>query len=173
MGDNSLGFGVPSDLPALIQIARLMAASGEYKPWLNMPVDGKAFDKLEVIDTPDYGDPETIVTRLTCPTGYNGIVKRISNNFLGGSFNPGLPSLIWRIRNGVAISSSSFVDNYSRIVIEFGTTNYPRESDGIFLVSDQTLLYTVENNDPVLPAGGTSQVACCFAGFFWPAQRRQ
>ncbi len=104
------------------------------------------------------------------PKGYNGFIRRISNNYLGPSFNPGLPSLIGRIRNGPSIANSKFIDEYSRIVVEYGTTNQPREIDGIFISSGQTFLYTVTNQDAALPVGN-SQVTCCFAGSRWPEQR--
>ena len=145
----------------------------DYYPWRKdcIPPDGKSFDQAQVIGTPTLAAGETIVTQITCPNGYSGIVSGISNNFLGASFNPGLPSLIWRIRNGASIVNSLFVDNYSAITVEFGTTNQPRPIDGIFLSSGQTLLYTVTNNDPGLPVGPGTQIECCFSGRFWPEKR--
>jgi hypothetical protein len=108
---------------------------------------------------------------LECPKGYNGIVERISNNFLGPNFNPQLPSITWRIRNGASVANSKFVDNYQNIVVEYGSTAQPRPTSGIFISSGQTLLYTVTNNDPTLPISPDSQIVCCLAGFFWPQQR--
>jgi len=159
-------------------LIKLLSANPSYYPWQVIPPDGKSFDYIGVIETPASGggvgpDPgiETIVVQFTCPLGYSGIIKRISCNFLGASFNPGLPSLTWRIRNGVSITSGKFVDNYSNINVELGTTQFAREIDGIFVSSGQTYLFTVTNNDPGLPAGPSSQVCCAFGGFFWPSQR--
>lgn len=162
---------------ALNRLVALLSESPTYYPWQIIPPDGKSFDFVNTIPLPVSGggaapDPglETLVTTLKCPLGYDGIVYRISNNYLGPGFNPGIPSIIWRIRNGSNIPNSKFVDNYQEIVVEYGTTNQPREISGIFVSSGQTLLYTVTNQDVALPAG-SSQVTCCFAGFFWPQQR--
>lgn len=177
MSDYSLGFG--SDLSDLLsRLVQLVSANPQYYPWQTIPPDGKSFDQVGVIGTPASGSGipgvpgvETVVVSLLCPLGYDGIVLGISNNFIGASFNPGLPSLTWRIRNGVAITNSQFVDGYNNIVVEYGTTNQPRDTSGIFVSSGQTLLYTVTNNDPGIPIAPVSQVACCFRGFFWPSQR--
>lgn len=181
--DRSLGFGSGSnDSPIadtlLKQLVDILSASPIYYPWQIIPPDGKSFDAVNTITLPAAGigiapapGIETVVTTLVCPLGYNGIVLRISNNFEGPSFNPGLPSLIWRIRNGSSIASSKFVDNYSKIVVEYGTTNAPRDISGIFVSSAQTLLYTVTNQDPAIPIAPATQTTCCFAGFFWPQQR--
>jgi hypothetical protein len=164
---------------SLQQLVRLLSASPTYYPWSIIPPDGKGFDFVNTIalpvsagGAPPSPGPETIVTSMMCPYGYDGIIYRISNNYLGAGFNPGLPSLIWRIRNGPSLTNSKFVDNYNQIVVEYGTTNQPRDISGIFVSSGQYYLYTVTNQDPALPAG-TSQVTCCFAGFFWPQQREK
>lgn len=163
----------------LDQLVKLLSASPTYYPWAIIPPDGKSFDFVNTIALPVSGGGvapspglETVVLTLKCPLGYDGIVYRISNNYLGPSFDPGVPSLIWRIRNGSNIANSKFIDNYDRIVVEYGTTNQPREISGIFVSSGQTLLYTVTNQDPGLPAGN-SQIVCCFAGHFWPQQREE
>lgn len=165
----------PADLDTLVsqmsQALGIIAANPQYYPWSLIPPDGKSFDPVMVIGTPTVGAGETIVARYTMPLGYDGIVIRINNNFLGASFNPGLPSLTWRIRNGTSITQSRFIEDYSNIVVEFGTTQIPRPISGIFLTSGQTLLYTVQNNDGTLPVAPSSQVCCGFSGFRWPQQR--
>ena len=156
-------------LTAEEMLVQLVSALPTFYPWSIIPPDGKSFDPAATIELPAVG-VETVVVKYTCPLGYSGLVKGISNNYLGPAFNPGLPSLIWRIRNGSAIASSRFVENYSQIVVEFGQTNFPRPIAGIHISSGQTLLYTVTNNDPALPVGN-SQVTCCFSGLIWPQQR--
>lgn len=175
MPDNSI---TQIDAQLLACILQKLNESSQYFPWSIIQPSGKAFDILKVIQTPVSGvgigyqpGVETVVTTLDCPLGYDGIVLRVSNNFIGASINPGLPSMTWRIRNGISIAQSKFVEGYSHIITEFGTTEYPRETSGIHVTSGQRLIYTVTNNDSTLPTGPASQVACCFAGHFWPAQR--
>lgn len=158
---------------------RLLSANPTYYPWAIIPPDGKSFDIVATIGMPAAGGgvapspgTETVVLTYKCPLGYNGIVYRISNNFLGPTFNPQLPSIVWRIRNGPSISNSKFVDNYNNIVVEFGSTAFPREISGIFVKSGQTLLYTVQNGDPTLPVSPVTQTTCCLSGFIWPEQRQ-
>jgi hypothetical protein len=164
----------------LHKLVALLSSNPSYYPWQVIPPGGKAFDQAGTIQTPAAGGgvapspgTETVVVSLTCPIGYDGIVKRIGNTFLGASFNPGLPSLVWRIRSGSSLLDPNcrFIDNYNAIVVEYGSTQFLRETDGIFLSSGQTLLYTVTNFDPALPAGAASQVSCAFSGYFWPQQR--
>jgi hypothetical protein len=161
----------PCDL--LTAIFQLLSANPDYRPWRtnSIPPDAKSFDRAITIGMPTQGAGETVVTRFTCNPGYDGIVLGISNNVFGPAFNPVTPDIIWRIRNGVSISNSLFIDGYDYITTQFGTTNYPRETSGIFVSSGQTLLYTVTNNSPTYPAGNAVQVTCCFRGFQWPSQR--
>ena len=162
------------DLYHMLQrIEALISANPDYYPWRNgtIPPDGKAFDQAQTINMPTQAAGEQIVTRFTVNPGYDGIVLGISNNVINGNkFNPAAPDLIWRIRNGVAITNSLFVDGYSFITTEFGTTNQPRNTFGIFISSGQTLLYTITNNSPTYPSDGV-QTTCCFQGFQWPSQR--
>lgn len=162
----------------LLQLGRLVATLPNRYPWSIIPPDGVGFDPMVVIPTPAPGagpgfspGVETVVNTLQVPDGYDGIITHISNNFLGASFNPGLPSLTWRIRVGASIAQSRFVRDYDNIIVEFGETKFPREIAGIFLSSGQTFLYTVTNNDPAIAPGPGTQVACCFSGFYWPQQR--
>ena len=183
--DRSLQFG--SGQPAQSNVERLLetlihliSSSPSYYPWRNntMPSDGKAFDQVNTIGMPNSGGgagfspgPETIVTTLECPAGYDGIVLGISNNVFGPSFNPQLPSLTWRIRNGASLENSLFVDGYNNITVEYGETKFTRDISGILISSGQTLLYTITNNDVTYPISPVTQTTCCFRGFFWPSRR--
>lgn len=179
--DRSLQFGTPQPnytQQLLEGIYRLLSANPAYYPWQVIPPDGKAFDYTGTIDLPVSGGgfgfspgPETVVLTMQCPLGYDGIVLGISNNVFGPSFNPALPSLTWRIRNGVSIANSQFVDGYNEIDVEFGEVKFPRPTSGIFLSTGQTLLYTITNNDASYPTGPATQTTCCFRGFSWPSQR--
>jgi len=183
--DKSLQFGsgvpsAPTPADLLEMLIRIISANPTYYPWLRgaIPPDGKSFDLTSTINMPGSGGgagyspgPETLVLQLVCPAGYDGLVTAISNNVFGPSFNPALPSLTWRIRNGASLTNSLFVDNYNNITVEFGSTQQPREIAGIFVSSGQSLLYTTTNNDATYPVGPVTQTTCCFHGLFWPSQR--
>lgn len=150
-------------------LVKLVSALPTFYPWSIIPPDGKSIVPAQAIALPALG-VETLVLAYTCPRGYSGLITGISNNYLGPSFNPALPSLIWRIRNGTSIISSRLIDNFNQITVEFGTTNFPMPIAGIHINSGQTFLYTVTNNDPALPTPN-SQVVCRFNGLIWPQQR--
>ena len=181
--DYSLQFGpgsgqIPTSTQLIELLIRTLSANPSYYPWSIIPPDGKAFDQVNTIGMPASGGGigfspgvETVVTELVCPIGYDGLVIGISSNVFGPSFDPALPSLTWRIRNGASLTNSLFVDGYSNITVEFGETKFPRPTAGIFVSSGQTLLYTITNNDATYPVSPVTQTTCCFRGLFWPTQR--
>lgn len=137
-----------------------------YYPWEVIPPQGKAFDATSTppIVTPTVAAGETTVLVLQCPLGWDGIVKRLSNNYIGGTDPDTTGSLTWRV-----YLDRQLVPNYGNIQVQFGTPAFPRDTDGIFFSSGQTLKWTVTNIDPALPTAG-SFCSCCLAGFWWPRQ---
>ncbi len=146
------------------ELASLLASDSTYYSWLVIPPQGKAFDANSdpPIVTPTVVAGETEVLRLKVPQGWDGIIKRISNTYIGGTNPDTTQSLIWRI-----YLDTQLVPNYGRITTQFGSTQFPRDTDGIFIGSGQTVRWTVTNVDAGLPTAGT-YCSCCLAGFWWP-----
>lgn len=146
------------------ELTNLLAGDSTQYPWLVIPPQGKAFDKNSdpPITTPTVGAGETEVLRVVVPQGWNGIIKRLSNTYIGGTNPDTTQSLTWRV-----YLDQMLVPNYGRITTQFGNTQFPRETDGIFIGSNQVVRWTVTNTDAGLPTAGT-YCSCCLAGFWWP-----
>ncbi len=152
----------------LSDLTSLLASDSTQYPWIVIPPQGKAFDANSTppIVTPTVAAGETEVLRLVVPQGWDGIIKRLSNNYIGGTNPDTTQSLTWRI-----YLDQQLVPNYGNIKTQFGTTSFPRETDGIFIGSGQVVRWTVTNTDVVLPTAGTF-CSCCLAGFWWPRPPR-
>jgi hypothetical protein len=166
--------GYPPAEHSLARLVQLMndlineiGTDSTYYPWLVIPPQGKAFDANSTppIVTPTVAAGETEVLRLVVPQGWDGIIKRLSNTYIGGTNPDTTQSLTWRI-----YLDQQLVPNYGNIKTQFGSTQFPRETDGIFISSGQTVRWTVTNTDVALPTPGT-YCSCCLAGFWWPRQQ--
>lgn len=142
-------------------LTRLLQAQNTYYPWGLLGAQAKAFDKTSVIATPVV-NVETTVLTLDVPIGYDGIIERLANCYIGGSNPDVTQSLVWRIR-----IDQILVPNYNAITTQFGSPAQPRPTSGIFIGGQQHITYTVTNIDPALPAAGTF-IFCCLAGHWWP-----
>lgn len=129
-------------------------------PWLYPPPGFRSFDWVRSIATPAVG-VETTVLGFSVPVGFDGVIRRISNNFTGGGFIQGSGDLIWRIR-----VNNRVVQNFGAILTEFGSISQPREIDGIVVRAGQAVTYSVTCSNAALSGG--SYVVCCFSGYYWP-----
>lgn len=132
-------------------------------PWIEPPPGFQAFDTHQQIATPAVG-VDTEVLRLTVADGYDGVIRRLSNNYTGPNFVQGSGQILWRL-----LIDQMVVKNYGRITIEMGSPQWPRETDGILLRSGQVVRYVVNVSDPVL-AGSASGIICSLGGYFWPKE---
>ena len=131
-------------------------------PWLYPPPGFQSFDFSAAIATP-APSLETPALLFAVPIGWDGVIRRISCNFVGGGFQQGSGQLIWRIYN-----NSRVVQNYGDIRTERGTLAHGREIDGIVVRAGNRVQFTVTCTDASL-SGGTS-VVCSAGGYFWPKQ---
>lgn len=132
-------------------------------PWVEPPPGFQAFDYSRHIATPAVGvDTEVLV--FSVPDGYDGVIRRLSNNYTGPGFVQGSGQLIWRI-----LIDRMVVKNYGQILIEMGSPQWPRDTDGILLRSGQVVRYMVNVSDAAL-AGSATGIICAVGGYFWPKE---
>lgn len=131
-------------------------------PWIFPPLGWEPFDEVKSIDTPAI-NTQTVVLAKKIPQGYDGVIRRISNNFTGGGFVQASGQLVWRIA-----LDNQVVRNYGNIQVEMGSISHPRETDGILVRAGQVVRYYVTCTDGAL-IGGT-KIICCFAGYIWPKE---
>lgn len=128
-------------------------------PWLYPPVTAQDFTMAAVIDLPAIGVESDILT-FTAPVGWDGIITQVSHEVIGGAFNQGDGSLIFRIlRNGQPVPS------YGQMFLTYGTAMQPRAlAFGIPILANGVIQYRVANVS--MGAGGV-RVAATMAGWYW------
>lgn len=131
------------------------------RPWIDEPDGSIPFDEQNGIALPAVGAGETVVLAFIVPEGFNGVIKWLSNNFLGGGFVAFTGDIIWRI-----LADNRPIRNFSNIQAEKGTTNIPREISPIRIYSGQTIQFMVNH---VANAALAGQVVCSLVGYIYPA----
>lgn len=131
-------------------------------PWIEAPPGYVPFDPRATIPLPVAPSAETTVLTFVVPLGYDGVIKKYSNNITGAGFTNGSGDIVWRLRaNGRAVR------NFDAILFESGTVDFPRELVApIRVYSGQTLIFTVEH---VANAALAGNVICSFMGYIYPS----
>jgi hypothetical protein len=135
------------------------------------PNDGQSFDFGGSIPIPAETGPPlvfSVVFQFTVPQGKNGIIQRVANVIVGGSFVDFDGTLTWQIAlniNSANVSNSLIAPNYNAIKASFGGIQLPSPIAGIPIKENQVVGLLVANSG-ILPAGQT--IAGRFGGFFYP-----
>jgi hypothetical protein len=143
---------------------RVETAAGSAPPWVVPPPGFEGFDFSGVIATPANNGLDTVVLEFFVPSGYEGVINKLSHRYTGGGFQSGQGDLAWRIfRNDQAVK------NYDNILVQFGTENELREIAGIRIYSGEKISYVVNHAvASALAIGGTFIIAFA-SGWFYPA----
>lgn len=154
------GFVIPMDPPTAEQAADVTPTASE--PW-NFPTwDSKFFDRVGVIALPALATPTQIVA-FAMPAGFTGVVKWLSNIYLGGGFTDGSNDLVWQV-----LIDGQPVEDYEAINAQLGTLPIPTETF-IPVFENQTVSVQITVN--VVPGGGASTGAR-LKGWRWPSTRK-
>lgn len=136
--------------------------SVELPPWTFPTWDSLFFDRVGVVATPGLGLTSTIVT-FAMPAGYDGVVRWLSNVFLGAGFTDGSGNLIWQV-----LRDAQPVEDYENITAQLGTLPIPTDT---FIPVFENQIVSITITTVVLPGGGTSSGAR-LKGWRWPKSRR-
>jgi hypothetical protein len=154
------GMIVPGDPPTAEQAAQREPIE---LPVYNFPSwDSLFFDRVGVIATPALGATATVVA-FAMPAGYTGLVRWLSNIFLGAGFTDGSGNLVWRV-----LRDAQAVEDYENITAQLGTLPIPTDTF-IPVQENQTVSITITT--VVLPGAGTS-IGGRLKGWRWPSTRR-
>lgn len=153
-------------LTALQQIATAFASStsGLPEPQSHiyyMPPDGFPFNEVNYVDLPAIAGTATIID-FQVPGGFNGVIRRIGNNFIGAGFQDGSGNLVWQIlADGVPIR------NHEHILGSLGNPALPSETDPIRIYEGQTITLIIQNVGVVV-----AEQACGgrLSGYFYPSE---
>ncbi len=152
--------GVNSFLASKADSLASLGTQVTLKPWIDEPEGSVPFDEQNGIALPLIGAGDTVVLTFVVPIGYDGVIKWLSNNFLGGGFVGFSGDIVWRL-----FADNKTIRNFSNIQAEKGTPGIPRQISPIRIYSGQTITYTVNHVANVALNG---QVVCSLVGYIYP-----
>lgn len=139
-------------------------AGGSYRlpPWIYPPAEFEPIDLFNYVILPAIGSNTNIIS-IKIPTGNNGIITNIGNNFVGGGWTEGSGAVTWQIaRDGAP------VDGYDLILGSLGSPASPtRHPSGFRVFENQVVTLAVFNVSVVL-AGQLSGGR--LLGYYYPLE---
>lgn len=125
-------------LPAADDSGRLILP-----PWIYPPAEWELIDRLGYVAIGAIGAGDTIIISYQVPSGRNGVIRKVGNNFVGGGWVEGSGSIIWRILvDGTAPPAAT---DYDTILGSLGSPANPVESAGFRIYENQLLTVVVSN----------------------------
>jgi hypothetical protein len=131
------------------------------RPWIDEPEGSVPFDEQGGITLPAIGPGFSTVLSFQVPLGYDGVIKYLSNNFLGGGFVDFSGDIVWQI-----LADNRPIRNFSNIRANKGTTGIPRPVSPIRIYSGQVISYVVNHFANIGLAG---QVVVSLTGYLYPS----
>jgi len=118
--------------------------------WIDPPSQWENIDQVGYVALPAIGATATIIT-YTAPSGRNGVIQKIANNFVGGGWVEGTGDILWKILvDGAGIPGAN---SYSAIPASLGSPANPVRISGFRIFENQVLTLVAFNN-PAGPNGG-------------------
>lgn len=145
----------------LAPVDGLSASAYKLPPWIYPPAEFQPIETGPVyINLPAIGVTTNIIS-IQIPTGNNGIIANVGNNFVGGGWTEGGGAVTWQIaRDGAP------VDGYDLILGSLGSPSNPtRHPSGFRVFENQVVTLSVSNVSVVL-AGQLSGGR--FMGWYYP-----
>jgi hypothetical protein len=130
--------------------------------WCFPGADSEAFDFVKYIALPAVGAQGVIIS-FQVPDGYNGIIKRLGNVFVGAGFTEGAGGLQWQL-----LSNNVPIANYENIPASLGATANPSEVYSIRIKQGELIQLVINNISLVVGgafAGGR------LGGWFYPVDQ--
>lgn len=141
-------------------------ALGIAPPWVEMPKDGRVFNRVAAIALPAAENVETDLIDYVVPVGWDGVLITITTAFSGTGFIEGSGSLVWRLRR-----DRYFVSDYGNVTTTLGSlaSPYDLEGAGVRAVSQQRLRLTVTVGTGGLGVlGPTGRIIGKLSGWVYP-----
>lgn len=130
-------------------------------PWLIPPPGHLPFVEVGNIQIPTIGNSATVL-RIEVPVGYDGVIRRLANNYLGGGFVSGSGDIVWQL-----LADGRPIRNFESITSELGNSSTPLTVDAIRIYSGQVIEYVVTH---VANAALGDLVQCQLSGYYYPVQ---
>jgi hypothetical protein len=150
------GIEIASDLRT-VQIERLPVSNF-------MPPEGVEFTPHAYVAIPAQG-AQAVVVQFDVPPGFNGVINRFANEFVGGGFQQGQGLITWVLY--LDFLNLVPAPNFQSIVASLGSVNNPKILNGIRIKEKQRVTLLVKNAAAgVVPAG--QQIGGLIGGYFYP-----
>lgn len=115
--------------------------------WIDPPAQWLNIDQFAYVALPAIGAQANVISFFV-PSGYNGIIQKVANNFVGGGWSEGSGDVTWQIlADGAPPIGAS---NYDLILGSLGSPANPVEIPGFRIFENQTITLVVKNVAVVL-----------------------
>jgi hypothetical protein len=130
--------------------------------WIFPSMNSVHFDNAGDIVLPAIGVESPIFT-FVVPKGFNGVMKEISNAFLGGGFNDGSGAIVWRV-----LQNNQAVRGKENMLNSLGSVAIPSRigGGGFIRILENDIISMTVLNVSIAPAG--QLVAGRLSGWFYP-----
>ena len=108
-------------------------------PWVEMPPDGIPYNELGWAAIGAIGTT-TIVIQFQVPTGNNGVIRWLGNEYLGPEFVEGNGEVVWQIW-----ADGQPITNFENILGSLGSPSSPSETAPIRIYESQIISLVLEN----------------------------
>jgi hypothetical protein len=129
-----------------------------------MPPGGVEFTPHKYVTIPAQG-ANAVVVQLTVPKGYNGILNRFANEFVGGGFQQGAGLITWDLFLDITVPV--WAPNFNGITASLGSVNNPKILNGIRIKENQLVTLRVSNAVAGVVAAG-QLIGGLLGGYYYP-----
>lgn len=123
------------------------------------PANAVPFNEASYIGIPAIGANANVI-QFQVPQGYNGVIKWIANNFVGGGWVEGSGSLVYQIS-----ADGAPFRNHEDIVASLGNPSAPSEIAPLRIFENQIITLSVQNVN-LAPSG--QFIGGRLSGWFYP-----
>lgn len=169
-----LGSDIEDSATTPLNVTEAIAAASSDAPlvgiksfpvWLYPPDQWENVDQSNYVLLPAVGAAVEIIS-FQVPTGRNGIIKKIANNYVGGGWVEGSGDVLWRILvDGAAPPGAN---SYASISASLGSPANPVELPGGFRIFENQIVTVVAQNIAVIVAG--QRVGARLVGYLYPRE---
>ena len=121
--------------------------------------DSQAFDFVKYVALPAVTAQANVVN-FTVPDGFNGIIVRLGNVYVGSGFTEGSGALFWQL-----LDNNTPIANYENIPASLGATANPSQVSSIRIKEGHRIALVV-NNASLIVGGAFSGGR--LGGWFYP-----
>ncbi len=110
--------------------------------WIDPPADWQNLDLIAYVALPAIAAQANVIS-YQIPPGYNGVIKKVANNFVGGGWSEGSGGVSWQIL--LDGSPPPGATNYDLILASLGSPANPVAIAGFRIYENQVLTLVVKN----------------------------